>query len=645
MKKTIRALFWLLFLLVINDIAATEAWSQTADCGVAAPTIQAERDSSCAGRPVLLWAKGCAGKVTWSNGLEGDTIVSRPANTRAYTATCQEGNCQSAASKAVTIVIPVPEIPVLNTDKKTICAGGSATLTAIGCPAAVIWSNGAIGAEITVRPAQTATYTAICRTESTLGCISCFAEPVEIKVAQGVRPVLVASQAAVCAGDTLSLRVAACAGQAKWADDASISASNRIVQPTSTTTYTAICVLGDCEFTTNPTTVQVAPPATPRLYAERTTLCAGEGIKVTASGCAGTTRWSNGATGSEVMVLAETTLTLTARCEQGTCAGRDSEALNFTVLPKVPTSLVADRNNTCPYVTLDLMTTLKNTPRTTGGRYEFRNGPSAASALVAHPAVSGAGTYYVFERSAGGCYSEAAAVTITINDCQSPVPVCAYFPGSVSIAVDSTATDATLKLTASVNGLVTNGHWSTNGSGSFDHSDSLTTNYLPSANDRLAGHVTLAYATDDPDGEGSCQAAISTVDLAVRAETFVPKLPNTDSLTIVGNKVEADTGADNPVTELTDVFIPEGFSPNGDGINDRFVVANVPVDVGVSLEVYNRWGQLVFKDDDYKNTWEGKAQNGVRLGGNTKGLADGTYFYVVRLTNGDEFVKFMTITH
>ncbi len=645
MKITLRSLCRLLFLLAILCTSGAVAWAQGTGCDMAAPTIEAERDSSCAGSPVLLWAKGCTGKVMWSNGLEGDTIVSRPATTRVYTATCQEGDCKSTASKALTVVVPIPEIPILNTYKKTICAGGTATLTAIGCSGAVVWSNGAIGREIMVRPAQTATYTAICRTENSLGCISCFAEPVEVKVAQGMRPVLIASQAAVCAGDTLSLRVAACAGQVEWADDASISASSRTIKPTATTTYTATCVVGDCAFATNLMTVQVAPPATPQLSAKRTALCVGESMKVLASGCTGTTRWSNRATGSEIVVSAEATFTLTARCEQGTCAGRDSEPLTFTILPKVPTPLVTDRSNTCPYVTLDLMTTLQNTPRTPGGRYEFRSGASAGSALVAHPAVTGAGTYYVFERSAGGCYSEAAPVTITINECQSAVPICAYFPGSVSIAYDSSATDATLKMTASVSGMVTSGQWITNGSGSFDRGDSVSTSYLPSANDRLAGQVTLAYATDDPDGEGPCLAAVGAIAILLRDKTIDPKLPQTDSTATTGNKVEIDPDAANLTANSTDVFVPDGFSPNGDGINDRFVVSNVPANVGVSLEVYNRWGQLVFKDDDYKNTWEGKASNGIRLGGNTSGLADGTYFYVVKLTNGQEFVKFMTITH
>ena len=89
----------------------------------------------------------------------------------------------------------------------------------------------------------------------------------------------------------------------------------------------------------------------------------------------------------------------------------------------------------------------------------------------------------------------------------------------------------------------------------------------------------------------------------------------------------------------TGVFIPEGFSPNNDGVNDRFVVGNVSAGMNVSFEVYNRWGQLVHQENDYKSDWDGKANRGV-TGGGRKDLADGAYFYVIRSSDGRNFIKF-----
>jgi gliding motility-associated-like protein len=70
----------------------------------------------------------------------------------------------------------------------------------------------------------------------------------------------------------------------------------------------------------------------------------------------------------------------------------------------------------------------------------------------------------------------------------------------------------------------------------------------------------------------------------------------------------------------TDIYIPNIFTPNGDGSNDVFYIRNLPTP-GAKLIVSNRWGKQVFSSSDYKNDWTGE------------GLADGVYFY--RLSGGD----------
>ena len=91
------------------------------------------------------------------------------------------------------------------------------------------------------------------------------------------------------------------------------------------------------------------------------------------------------------------------------------------------------------------------------------------------------------------------------------------------------------------------------------------------------------------------------------------------------------------------VFIPQGFSPNGDGINDLFVIRGVQGQT-VSLEVTNRWGHRVYANTDYQNDWNGKSNTGIQVGNaTTDGVPDGTYYYVVKLSDGRQFVRFMTI--
>ncbi|GAB3791490.1 hypothetical protein GCM10028819_00020 [Spirosoma humi] len=90
------------------------------------------------------------------------------------------------------------------------------------------------------------------------------------------------------------------------------------------------------------------------------------------------------------------------------------------------------------------------------------------------------------------------------------------------------------------------------------------------------------------------------------------------------------------------IFIPEGFSPNGDGVNDVFVIQGM-TNLTVSLEVYNRWGSLVYQNEDYRNDWDSKPNRGLAVGSDANGLPDGTYYYMVRTSDGRKFVRYMTI--
>ena len=71
--------------------------------------------------------------------------------------------------------------------------------------------------------------------------------------------------------------------------------------------------------------------------------------------------------------------------------------------------------------------------------------------------------------------------------------------------------------------------------------------------------------------------------------------------------------------------IPQGFSPNRDGISDYFRIVK-SYNVTIQLEIINRWGMTVYSSNDYKNDWDGKGPNSL-LG---KDLVDGGYFYTAK---------------
>lgn len=79
--------------------------------------------------------------------------------------------------------------------------------------------------------------------------------------------------------------------------------------------------------------------------------------------------------------------------------------------------------------------------------------------------------------------------------------------------------------------------------------------------------------------------------------------------------------------ELTNecIIISTGFSPNGDGINDVWEIRKLNQFPANKVRVFNRYGQIVFKADNYNNTW-----NGNSFGLN---LPIGTYYYEVEITS------------
>ncbi|GEM_PF-5285595 len=80
--------------------------------------------------------------------------------------------------------------------------------------------------------------------------------------------------------------------------------------------------------------------------------------------------------------------------------------------------------------------------------------------------------------------------------------------------------------------------------------------------------------------------------------------------------------------KVTGFRIPNVFTPNGDGKNDTFVIVGVKDYNNAELIVFNRWGNEVFRDVNYQNTWDG---------GN---LNEGTYYYILKLRKaGGEEVK------
>lgn len=537
----------------------------------------------------------------------------------------------------VSLTCQPPGPPIVNGERAQICRGETVGLTATGCLGTVIWSTGEQGAGIRVTPYQTTGYTAVCRLAE--GCVSCFAEAFTVTVGNPDAPAIATDTPVVCAGDAATITATHCAGQVRWSD-ATLTGSTPLVRVQQTTIYQATCVQAGCASSpSSPLTVQVATPLIPVLtrLSGSGPLCLGQSVQLYADQCVGQVRWSDGASGTDRTLTPAQSLRLRAVCRVGTCQSDSSDVLAITVQPARTTPIRQTTiQNTCPFLTADLAIAI-GTSFDSSLHYEFRTGSAPNAADVTSPGAVLAGVYYVSARTAEGCLTQPVAVSAVITSCVNGIAPCLSNPPAVSLSLDSLDQQrGVVCLKARLRGMIPadsqlDSSWACSGTGLFTGLKTLQPRYVVSETDRHTGRVTFTITTPDPDGAGPCLPAIAR--LVVTVSQTGPRA-EVDSTQIISKLPD--------VPEAGRIFIPEGFSPNGDGINDRFVIQGVPVTTTIELDIFNRWGNRVYADANYKNDWEGQANQGIYATA-SQGLPDGTYFYVVRLSDGREYVRFLTI--
>lgn len=113
----------------------------------------------------------------------------------------------------------------------------------------------------------------------------------------------------------------------------------------------------------------------------------------------------------------------------------------------------------------------------------------------------------------------------------------------------------------------------------------------------------------------------------------------TDSLGVICLPyINCDSACCVTCCEFLNLVIPSGVTPNNDGFNETFAIQNSDLCSAIKITVFNRWGNIVFKDDNYKNNWAGTNKNGEKL-------LQGTYFVIVELPNGSKKSMYIDIRY
>jgi gliding motility-associated-like protein len=163
-------------------------------------------------------------------------------------------------------------------------------------------------------------------------------------------------------------------------------------------------------------------------------------------------------------------------------------------------------------------------------------------------------------------------------------------------------------------------------------------------NDGLTNDQELLGGTDplnpDSDGDGVLDGtevvdgtdANDPCDLLIASQTVTPSAAwgalDCDGDAIL-NEDEFGQGS-NPLDPCSpnrcEIIIPDAFTPDGDGINDSFVIVGIEQAPDNTIIIYNRWESVVFETSNYQNNWIGTSNVNNTVGGDE--LPTGVYFYL-----------------
>ncbi|WP_071506648.1 SdrD B-like domain-containing protein [Arsenicibacter rosenii] len=222
-------------------------------------TITAQRSTST--NSVTLTASGCQnGTLLWSTGESTASIVIASGALTLYSVTCTTGpDCRGTDQVRIGLVPPVLDVLVTG---GIICGNQSATLTANGCTANLLWSTGETTAAIVVNPAVTTVYSASCSDD-----ITTVTGSATVTVQGSPAIALTASSPGITPGQSVTITATGCVGGTLvWSTGSTANGMMSLVDsPTATTTYTATCTTGPQCQSVATVTVMVMAPQTPLL--------------------------------------------------------------------------------------------------------------------------------------------------------------------------------------------------------------------------------------------------------------------------------------------------------------------------------------------------------------------------------------------
>ncbi len=594
----------------------------------AAPEVTATSLRTCAGTSVTVSVKNAQPGFIyrWYDAATGGTLLftgevyNIPVvnSTTTYYVQANIGTgCSSATRTGVTVnVDPAPAMPTVAANNLTICIGGTATFSIQNPDPAITYNwydapaNGtllATGPSYTTGPLSSTT-TFYVAAVNNKGCGSSRAGVTATVITTIDAPL--ADPKTTCAGQTITLSVKnSVAGVIyKWYTTPTggtpvFTGANYSITPAANATYyLEAATSGGC-VSASRTAVNVtvnAAPAVPTVVNATLQTCQGQTVTLSVQGpnAALTYKWYTTATGGTAVstgssfttppVTANTMYYVEAINANGCpSATRTAVSVQLISAPAAPT-VTGNENGICPGKTATL-TANSTTPGVVFNWYTTPTGgtPAFTGPVFTTPALNTTTTYYVEAASgSGGCIGVGARTTVIVAMAQ-PLAT------PTVTATNITATSVTFSWNA-VPGAVRYEVTLDNGA----------TFIAPSTGPNGTSHTVINLQPNQ------------LLKFGVRA------IGASDCETSALGSVTCTTS--NP--QGNNIFIPNLFSPNGDGVNDVLYVYGTAI-AQLEFRVYNQWGQLVFTSKDQRQGWDGT------MSGQKQPV--GVYVYIVRATMQD----------
>ncbi len=374
----------------------------------------------------------------------------------------------------------------------------------------------------------------------------------------------------ICMGDTLLLSAPPDANSYLWqTGETSQSIS---IQPESSQTYTCE-VTGLCDFKQIlETSVTVKPlPHIDILNGDTLQICQGDSILLSAIG-ATSLQWFNGSTQSSCLLMPTENGYYAVAGETDGCTNHDSIYIQVNALPEIELEISDNaikhcENSSVTITALGAATYLWLLP----------NGNDIDSPILSIPQLhlTDSGTYYLEGINTNGCLSQ-DSISLEVT----PLP-----ESSIQL------TDSILCLDDQVT-LYANG----NNNCSWDGPNGHTSN---------AHYISVSDVTLEDQG-WYYLIVTDTNDCMNRDSTYI----------LIENALDC-------------LFIPELITPNLDGLNDTWHISGLDPNEIHSIQIFNRWGNLIFTQKNFQNNWDCRSNHGISLDGKNERVPCGTYFYVL----------------